>query len=818
MKVSLNTSTIWMVLGVWFVFSFGIAYAEDTGIAAPVKNATAVRIGADPPGIDGVLDDEVWQNAPAYEGFMQQNPNEGEDATERTTFQIAYDDEAVYFAIQCYDSEPDNIVSRLTRRDSWVEADWVSVNLDPHCDRRTGYWFAVYVSGSVRDGTYSDDRWGDDTWNGVWEVKTKTHDKGWSAEFRIPYHVLRFSPKDEYVWGMNIERNICRRKERDQWVLNKKDEPGLVSKFGQLEGIQGINPPMHLELVPYAMGRAIVDDEGDYSGSMGMDIRYGVTSSISLNATINPDFGQVEADPARLNLTAFEDYFPERRPFFVEGSAVYRNWDYGLFHSRRIGRRPGYFAIPDDAEAVEWPGETTILGAVKVTGKTESKTSFGVLEAVTAPEHGIIEQEVDGVSSQSEHLAEPLTNYFVGRVTQDILGGSSKVGLMTTAVHRRDAACAYVGSVDWDLKFHKDIYNVTGTLVGSQAGEPDERGNGYISHLEFDKRGGWAEVEVGSSAISPGLNVNDLGFLRRNDQIRSWSRLSLIRNTPLGPFRRFDVGSEGSLVWNYDGMRLENGFDVSLWGELKNYWDLHFHFGRSFAALNDDDVSRDGPVIKRPASYFVHGSIGTDDRKAVSFSFRPDWWSNDDGLTYRSSVRFGLEVRPMTSMSLSVEPSYRHSVYFAQWIDRIEEEVDGEEVVHYVYGELDSKTLDFTTRASVSFTPELSLELYLQPFVAIGDYENFKELTEPESYDFKAYSFDEDWDFHSRSLRSNVVLRWEFNPGSTLFLVWSQSRSASPEELTPEDLELRPFDRLKSSFSDDGSNLFLIKLNYWLGV
>lgn len=776
----------------------------------PIKFATAIRVNPEPPKIDGILDDEVWRKAPIHEGFLQRNPNEGEEATERTTFQIVYDDEAIYFGINCYDSEPNKIVSRLTRRDGWIEADWVSVSLDPHCDRQSGCWFAVYASGAVRDGVYSDDRSMDDTWNGVWEVKTKTHESGWSAEYKIPYHVLRFSPKDEYIWGLNVERNITRKKERSQWMLNRRDKPGLVSKFGRLEGIHSINPPMHLELMPYVMGRSILADERDLFGSIGADIRYGITSNISLNATINPDFGQVEADPSRLNLTAFEDFYPERRPFFVEGSAIFRNWDYSLLHSRRIGGSPRYFSIPEGAEELERPKETTILGAAKLTGKTDTKTTFGILEAVTAPEYATIKQ-ADG--KETDHLIEPLTNYFVGRLIQDVLDGTSKVGLMTTAVNRKEADAAYAGAFDWALKFRKETLEFSGTMIGSLTEDADAWNNGYISHFEFDKRGGWLEAEIGASAISPGFDINDLGFIRRNNMINSWGSFSLIRNKPLSIIRSADISCQGSTRWNYDGLNVGKGFDISYWGEFLNYWEFHAHYGRDFESFNDDYVRWDGPVIKRPSSYFAHTSIRTDSRRVVNFSFRPEMSSHDNGLTYMRGLNFGVEFRPLTNVWLLMEPSYRRNVIYAQWIGRFEEDS-----VRYVYGELDNKTLDFTTRARFSFTPGLSLEFFIQPFITIGDYENFKELVAEKTYDFKPYSLNENRDYHRRSLKSNVVLRWEFRPGSTLFLVWSQSRSSSLEEVTLEDLEFRPFDRLISSFSDDGSNVFLVKLNYWLGI
>jgi len=778
------------------------------------KMAMAMRSEGTPPRIDGVLDDEVWKTAPVSDDFLQRDPIEGVEVTERTAFQIVYDEEALYIGIRCYDSDPEGIISRLTRRDGETEADRVSVSLDPHYDRQTGFRFTVYASGSVRDGVYANDRDREDSaWDGVWEVETAIDSRGWVAEYRIPYYVLRFSPKEEYVWGLNIERHISRKQEVDHWSLIARDQPGWVSQFGRLEGIRDIHPPLHLSIVPYGMGRAIVDGGQDYSGRIGADVRYGLTSSISLNATINPDFGQVEADPATLNLTAFEDFFGERRPFFVEGASIFQGGDYNLFHSRRIGRSPRRFDIPGDAEELERSEATTVLGAVKLTGKTEGKTSFGILEAVTNREHARIARTVDGERVKEDYEVEPLTNYFVGRVQQDILEGTSRIGLLTTAVHRRDAESAYAGGVDWDLKFNEEVYNVTGMLAGSRAGAKGERKSGYIAQLEADKRGGWLEAEVGFAALSPDVDINDLGFLRRGDLVRSWVDLGFYRHAPLGPFLRFDTGVDLESEWNYDGLRLESGIGVSNWGDLRNFWRVHLHFGRDFAAMDDDDVRRGGVDIERLAENWVHAQVETDERKAISFSVRPEYRRHDGGRSHARGLRVSMELRPLPSMWFSIGPSYNHRIRDAQWVDLIEDASGW----HYVYGELDSQTLDFTTRARMIFAPELSLELFLQPFIAIGDYGNTKELVEPKTYRFRPYELDGNRDFHRRSLRSNLVLRWEFSPGSTLFVVWSQSRSASLDDPTGDDLEFQPFGQLKDSFADDGDNVFLTKVSYWFG-
>ena len=486
MKIGFDFWVICMLLAIFLaVQSAGDAQTEDEA-DSPHRTATAVRVNGTPPQIDGVLDDEIWRNAPLHEGFRQREPDEAKRATERITFQIAYDDEALYFGVMCYDSGPDKIVSRLVTRDTDIESDKVTVSLAPHQNRVRGFWFTVYSSGSVTDGTVTDEYNPpfDDTWDGVWDVKPQIHDNGWAAEYKIPFHILRFSPKDEYTWGLQIERYISRKKEMDHWRLVKRDAPSWVSRFGDLTGIKNINPSRHLEIVPYVMGRTRFDDDTDLWGNIGTDMRFGITSGITLDATVNPDFGQVESDPATLNLSAYEEYFSERRPFFVKDSTAFGHADYSFFYSRRIGRRPGHFQIRDDATELSRPESTTILGAAKIVGRTEGGTSFGIMEAITSPEHAQIEKTVNGKKVQGEHLIEPLTNYFVGRIKQSVLKGNSTLGLITTAVNRWDSNTAYVGGLDWDLRFANDMYQITGTLAGSQAGKLNARRHQFYTDTE----------------------------------------------------------------------------------------------------------------------------------------------------------------------------------------------------------------------------------------------------------------------------------------------------------------------------------------------
>ena len=588
-------SEFWRALALltaFFVLQLPSAVKAETESAHRV--ATAVRIKGTSPQLDGVLDDDIWKTAPLHEGFRQRDPDEGEPVSQRTTFQVAYDDEAVYFAVMCYDSEPDKIVSRLVRRDDYAESDKIQIILDPHYNRQRGFSFTVYPSGSVIDGiTGGGGRNGwNNAWDGVWEAKTRIHENGWAVECKIPFYMFRFSPKDKYIWGLQVEREISRRKERAHWRLIKKGDPGWISHFGDLIGIENIHPSRHLELIPYTMGRTTLNSETDLWGNVGGDVQYGITSGVTLNATVNPDFGQVEADPATLNLSAYEEFFEERRPFFVKGSSIF-NFGEGedqFFYSRRIGRQPGHFEIPEGAAELSRPEATTILGAAKIVGRTNSNTSFGIMEVVTAREYAQVKEK----GKNRDYLVEPLTNYFVGRVTQDILEGNSRVGLMTTAVNRQASNAAYVSGIDWDLRFAKERYKVSGMVAASQTGKSEARKSGYLAHIEFDKQGGWWRLDTDFNVRSPGLDINDIGYVQRGDMMRWFYDLIFKKEQPFSIFREVTLGLYGWREWNYDGVSIGRYSEIWTEGTLKNYWEYDLWVGRNLESFRDEDVRRGG--------------------------------------------------------------------------------------------------------------------------------------------------------------------------------------------------------------------------------
>ncbi|MBI1924508.1 hypothetical protein HYR99_09685 [Candidatus Poribacteria bacterium] len=415
-----------------------------------------------------------------------------------------------------------------------------------------------------------------------------------------------------------------------------------------------------------------------------------------------------------------------------------------------------------------------------------------------------------GRAERQEHRIEPLTNYFVGRLQQDILDGNSAVGLLMTAVNRDDAESAYTGGVDWNLRLH-NAYQLKGQVAGSHAGKFDDRQSGYAVDTGFSKENGWVRGEAAFRAFSPEFNANDLGFINRVNRLSSRVWVQLRNDKPWSIFRRNSLNVNNFAGWNYDGVNLQNRLNIRTGHQLKNYWSLGVNATRSFKTM-DDLETRGGPLIARPAGMGFGFDIQSDFRKMFSGWLQYDREA-DDGGNNRWSIDSAVTVRPASNLDIRVGPGYTRKFNTAQWVTNVDDDRDGT-ADHFVFGELTNKVIDLTTRLNVSFTHNLSLQFYLQPFVAVGNYKNFKELARPASYQFAPYSGEvSSPDFYRRSLKSNLVLRWEYQPGSTFFFVWSQSRSASFE-----DPSFQLLDGVRDSFSDDGSNIFLLKLNYWLGI
>ena len=823
--------------------------------------------------VDGVLDEAAWQTATPVTEFTQLDPQEGQPASERTEIRIMYDDVALYVGARLFDRQA--VRTRVGRRDMSMSAsDWLTVIIDARHDHRTSFGFEVNPAGVRRDQTRAAGQ-EDDSWDPVWEAETTVSDSGWVAELRIPFSQLRFSGAASQAWGLQIERQIARNQEFSVWAFTPRDQPGGAPRYGHLTGLADLVTGKRLEVMPYAVGRAEYVDRGanpfrtgrELTLDGGADLKYRLTSSLTLDATANPDFGQVEVDPAVVNLTAFETFFPERRPFFIEGSEMFSFGTDGsnsVFYSRRIGRRP---SLSPPYSASDVPEATRILGAAKLTGRTAGGWSMGVLDALTARETARFRtpEDVDG-----EMLAEPRTNYFVGRVRRETREGQTAFGGLIGAVNRdletpeiaavlRSAA--YSGGVDWFHQWSGRTVTLEGFLAGSHVrGEP-----GVIAatqrlpyhyfqrpdadHLDYDptrtslsglagsislaKRSGRHWNFGGTvNTMSPGYEVSDLGFQRRADRLDLQAGVSYSDTRPRGVVRRHSLFTETIVEHNYGWENISNRIFAGGNAQFLNYWNTGLNLSISLPGTLDDRLTRGGPSARRPGSVSLSGFVGSDQRKPLVGVLQAFVRRGGNGQEVGSFS--SIQIRPKPHWELTLAPSFSRSYEVAQYIQR----VDDPSATHtygarYVFAELHQKTLALQMRVNYTFTPGLSLQVFAQPFIAAGDFGAPKEFAAPGQYEFLVYgkdigdiengliypegrnaggvSFEEpDPDFNVRSLRGNAVLRWEWRPGSTMYLAWQQTRS----DFQPLG-EFSVRRDVKGVFASAPDDILLLKVSWW---
>lgn len=804
MKPSITTVLASAVFLILMALSPSSAQGDDPG----TNSITAVRRDS-PIRIDGILDEPAWAGAPPVTEFIQRDPDEGRSATESTEVRVLYDDEALYIGFTMYDSQPDSIAGELTRRDRWSESDWAGVQIDSYHDHRTGYAFSVNPAGVQLDRHLYNDTRSDRSWDAVWESATRITSVGWTAEFRIPYTSLRFPSRNSQVWGIFFSRSISRKKEWNIWPFIPKEKGGWVSNFGHLVGIQGIKPARQLEFLPYVVSRGDFElknrgnpDGRDLYVGAGIDIKYGIASNITFNATVNPDFGQVEADRAVLNLSTFETFFPEKRPFFMEGAKIF-DTPLQLFYSRRIGRPPSKSPeIPEEGYLADKPSATTILTAVKVTGRREGGTSFGILDAITQEEKAVV---VDSTEVRHLQTIEPASHYGVLRLQREVLENST-IGILMTAANHRGEGPAYSWGVDWSLNLFDNHYSFQGQIAASRTGP---KYNGWGGDFSFRKGAGkHFRGSTGYKFQTRRFDINDLGFLRRSNyhggytwlQYRITDSIWIIRKI----FNNFNIWYS----WNYDGDDLGKGSNFNSSMELKNYWWVGGWVGRSFGYL-DDRETRGGPPVAIPGQVWYGTWVNTDSRKAVQLNFY--WSSGDDRDGSRYLLGTRIRIRPKTNIELTFGSTHSRSWGISRWLADTTD-VKGERVD--VFGELESRQLDLRLDGGVTFTRNLSLQFYSQVFLASGDYTNLKRLLSADTFGpLGEVTYDKNHNFNSRSFYLSTVLRWEYRPGSTLFFVWTQDRKSSGET-GGFDLK-RDADKL---FDVHPENTFLIKVSHWLSM
>ncbi|MFT5236716.1 MAG: hypothetical protein ACI9M9_000303 [Flavobacteriaceae bacterium] len=842
------------------------------------------------PKIDGIIDEAAWDLVEWTTDYVQNEPDNGAAPTEQTKMKITYDAKNLYVAYKCFDKDPGGIVKRLSRRDGF-EGDWVELNLDSYNDDRTAFSFTITAAGVKGDEFISNNGSFDESWNPIWYVKTQIDADGWSAEMRIPLSQLRFGNDKEQVWGLQSTRRYFRNEERSLWQRVEANAPGWVSEFGELRGIKSIKPQKQIEIQPYLLGQLdTYPEEGgnpfqdgtDFSGTGGVDAKIGITNDLTLDLTINPDFGQVDADPGAIALDGFEIFFQERRPFFVENKNIF---DYrfaggqdNLFFSRRIGRSPQGSTTRDSdkGEFEDAPTNTTILGAAKFSGKTKNGWSIGLLESVTAKEFAKIELDeredvLNNLPEQGEvrkELVEPLTNYLVARVQKDFNDRNSFIGGIFTATNRKLEdnlsflhESAYSGGIDFMHNWKERTYYIEGNMVisnvnGSEEAITDTQQSlthlfqrvdaGHVSvdttktsltgtggKFEIGKGGGgdW-RYNLGGTWRSPELELNDLGFLRQADDIRQYANVRRFFNKPTSWYRRGNIGLNQFSSYDFEGNFNRIQYELNAFINYKNNWWTEVG-GAHKPRIYSNTVLRGGPRWRWSDENFWFLFSGTDHRKKLSMTL--GYVNSRAGQNNFSVDRYVIRFRyqPLDALSVSLETEYETNPNKTQYVSQ--QDFNG--ISRFITSEIDFETLNATVRINYTINPNLTIQYYGQPFIAKGSYSNFNYVKNPLAKDLKdrvqmydgqqisllnsSYLVDEDMDgntdysfdkpdFALVQYRSNLVVRWEYIPGSEVFFVWSQGISGF------DDNGEASFNTIVDTqiFKQQPQNTFLIKATY----
>jgi len=853
----IRTKVAFFAISCW-IFLTNLILAENQVKKVPTINAFQAEEIIK---VDGLLQESIWQRE-GYSKLIQKEPMEGSQPTEKTSVLIAYDDKGIYVAAKCYHSGTDSITGGLARRDKKVESDWFWFWIDPNKDGQDGFGFAVNPDGSIIDQKLFQDIYADDDWDGVWEAGAKKYKDHWTAEMFIPFTQLRFGKKDEYIMGVNFERYILKNAEQDYFVMVPKIESGFVSKFGELKGIRGIKPPSRFYITPYFMGKAnnYADDHGNpfyddnkFTQNIGADLKYGLTGNLTFDLTLNPDFGQAELDPAQINLSAFETYYSEKRAFFIEGSDIFRfgsnptpslwgcNWrEPEVFYSRRIGRKPK--GNPSHSGSIYKPEQTTILGAGKISGRT-GEWSIGGVTAITEREYA----QVDSSGARFKEEIEPLSYYGTFRVARQFQRGDKGLGFIFTGVAR-----------DFNRKGLEIIYNKNATVVGvdgwvflnknrewafvgkiahSYVNSSRERIfnlqqepvhyyqrpdfnfvsldsnrtslSGYMGRFGLLKAKGNVTFQSALGIISPGFDTNDLGFTAYTNLINVHIVTGYNWYKPTRWYRFAGIALMTSRNYDFDGNKLFEQYYVTGSLQLPNYWSLNSNFQLTPDGL-DAFATRGGPLVAYHGYENLYLSISTDSRKTLqvqgSFNYIP---AKDGGFVNEFEIDFVYKPRP--SIKLTFSTSYTEMLEHQQWVANISDSSAMDTYgTGYIFADLDEKVTSATMRLDYGITPQLSLQLYVEPYIAVGHYDHFKRLEKPGTYQFKDYpSNDFDPDFNFKSLKANLVIRWEYLPGSLIYLVWTQNRE-NYDRAGIFNLA-KDFNSLIKENSDD---IFLLRLSY----
>lgn len=845
------------------------------------RYCTAVEITI-PPEIDGWLTDEAWSAAEWAGDFMMHEPYDDRPATLSTQFKIIFDQDYMYVGMRAFDPYPDSIVSRLTRRDD-MDGDMMAFQFDSYHDLRTAFTFFASVAGSKMDILMTNDGENEDeTWDPIWWVETQTDDKGWTLEAKIPFSQLRFDKNSDGIWGFQAAREVFRNSELSLWQPISRESPGWVHFLGELNGLKGINPRKQADLTPYIVtgletfekngGDPFRESGRDLNTNAGLDAKIGVTNNFTLDMTLNPDFGQVEADPSVVNLTAFETFYDEKRPFFIEGRSIFEydlaihNMD-NLFYSRRIGRNPHHYPELTENEYADVPAFTNIIGAAKLSGKTGNGLSVGILESITSREKA----EIDLNGERRFETVEPLTNYFAGRVIREINNGNTILGGMATTVNRFTDeehleylhSGAYSGGLDFQQYFLNRNYSLklstcfshvrgseesilrTQLSPGKYYQRPDadyvtldssrNSLSGYGGTMQFSRISGHFNFLGFLNFKSPGLELNDIGYASEYGEIIEILWMGYNFTEPFSVFRSMSLNIGQWTGYDFGGHFEYYGGNFEGHADFKNFWETGL--GVNFESdVRSNFVLRGGPSMLWPGNLNFWSYAGSNSRNkfTTELSYSYNRGLNNSGKGH--SAELELEYKPFSNLDFSIEPGFNHAYSELQYVMQYH---SGEND-RYIFGSIERKTLALSLRINLILTPELTLQYWGQPFIATGRYSDFKIITEPLAEDFTdrfrlygpgeitlndsgdtylinepesglSYTFSVP-DFNVREFLSNMVFRWEYRPGSYLYLVWSQTREGY------ENYGILDFqDDFRNIWDIHPHNIFLVKFSYRIG-
>jgi hypothetical protein len=854
-----------------FLLTKQFLYSQDLDSLLHNKRVyQPVNIGERPaPKINGLLDDEIWSLGEWQGDFIQQFPYSGKPATEQSFFKILYDRSNLYVALICKDSEPDKIIDKLGPRDSRA-GDIAGIALDSYFDKRTAFEFSITVAGQKMDVKHLGDWDFDFNWNAVWDGATTRTDTGWIAEILLPFSQIRYANQPEQTWGLHLYRVLARKQEASSWDPIPREAPATVYLFGELKGIENIRSSRQVEFLPYALGSYTHMKEDDPSGSYGfnagLDAKVGISSDFTLDLSVNPDFGQVEADPSVLNLTSFETFYVEKRPFFLEGNDVF---DFELdgdipYYSRRIGSTPPFSNPYVDWMVSDLPDRTAILGAAKLTGKNRNGLSVGLVNGLTAGAYGKATNEL---GEEKEIQVSPLTNYLSSRIKRDFGEGNTVVGGVFSLVNRISSdsvsslllpASAVSGGLDllhyWDNKnYYMEVKAIASQMNGSSEAilekqlsynhlyqRPDasylevdslrEQLGGHGGLFRIGKKGGRWNFLMQGQYRSPGLNLNDVGYIRQSDFVEDRLEVSYEMNEPKKWIRSYTLMAFQEARWSFGGENIGNQAGAELMVRNNALWSFSMGSIYDFSILDPREL-RGGPALRNDPRYLLSLSVGSNTAKDLSA--RLGYEHSYFGMQHSDADNLQLEITwlPVKRLKISGMAELAQRQYHQQYVTAL----DGNNSTEYIVGNINQHTTSFTFRTELYLTPEMSIQYYGSPFYSVGKYDVFRRVNQSQMKDINqrlealdvtydaalnSYSYERNTetfrfnnpDFSFMQFRSNLVFRWEYKLGSTLYVVWSHDRSGWESTYNPIG------DIAGDLFGIKGNNVIMLKLNFWFSL